>query len=665
MRRAALAAILSGALAVGAVLASVAAAAPSRHGIEARLEPQTGSLEIVDVIALSASTAVNFRLASWLAIDRVLVDGQPVRATAAAGGWRVALPEGNDHELELHLRGMVPPLRPDQRPGASARAGSGAAGSYLPGHAAWIPDFGDDRMAYRLGVEVPAPYRAVATGDLEEETLGAATNRAVFAARYPVEPPSLFAGPYMVRERRQGSLAVRTYFHSELAELSDVYLADSLRYLAHYRERIGPYPFQGFHVISSPLPVGLGFPGLTYIGRRVLPLPFMRTRSLAHEVVHNWWGNGVAVDYASGNWAEGLTTYMADHDLAGATNPAKAREMRLGWLRNYAALPKSRDFAAAEFKTKRHDAAQVIGYDKVAFVFHMLKGEIGEAAFAEALRLFWRHNRFRVAGWGALREAFEEVSGRDLAWFFAQWLERPGAPRLRLGDVEPRTEAGAYEVRLTLSQEKPAYRLTVPLTIETGRGLVRKEVVVRGPAATFSLRLQAPPLAVHVDPQHDLFRRLLPGEAPPILRDVTLAPDAVTFIAARDDGTRRIALRLAERLLDAPPRLGSGEPSTLGTAPRLVIGTTPEVEAFLARVGMAGVPDLVTGRGTARVWTARRGGGAPSLVVAADDGDALKALVRPLPHYGGKSYLVFNGGRAIDHGVWTIDSSPLSRRFDQ
>ena len=115
---------------------------------------------------------------------------------------------------------------------------------------------------------------------------------------------------------------------------------------------------------------------------------------------------------------------------------------------------------------------------------------------------------------------------------------------------------------------------------------------------------------------------------------------------------------IAERLLDAPPRLGFGEPSTLGPAPRLVIGTTPEVEAFLTRVGMAGMPDFVTGRGTARVWTARRGGGAPRLVVAADDRDALQALVRPLPHYGGKSYLVFNGRRAID-------SSPLNRQFNQ
>ena len=42
-----------------------------------------------------------------------------------------------------------------------------------------------------------------------------------------------------------------------------------------------------------PLPVGLGFPGLTYVSDKILHLPFMQGRSLAHEIAHNWWGNAV------------------------------------------------------------------------------------------------------------------------------------------------------------------------------------------------------------------------------------------------------------------------------------------------------------------------------------------------------------------------------------
>lgn len=657
------AAALFMALATGSCLAAGDAAAPVHHAIEAQLDPDSGNLEVTDVLTVRGRAALEFRLAPWLEVEGLLVDGQRAGIARAGGTWRVPLPDTGVHRVELRLRGVVPPLPPGGGRDASPSAVSGAEGSYLSGYAGWIPVTDDDWTAYRLTVEVPAPYRAVATGRLEEEILGETANRAVFAADYPAEPPALFAGPYTVRERHEHGIRMRTYFHRELDELSAGYLDDAGRYLLRFQEQIGPYPFRDFHIISSPLPVGLGFPNLTYIGRMVLPLPFMRGRSLAHEVLHNWWGNGVAPDYAAGNWAEGLTTYMADYALAVEEGAGKALEMRLGWLRNYAALPADRDVPVTSFTSKRHDAGQVIGYDKVAFIFHMLRDELGEAVFTDGLRLFWQRQRFRVAGWSELRRAFEEVAGRNLAWFFDQWLRRTGAPRLNLGDVRMREDGNAFQVTLTIHQDSPAYKLAIPVAIDTDAGQERRRIVLDATETTATLELNARPSAVRIDPEHDLFRRLLPGEAPPILRDVTLAADALTVIAADEAGAVRVARQLAARLLDTPVQLGPDDPSELERAPLLIVGTTPQVEAFLARAGLDGVPDSLAGRGTARVWTARRGNGEPLLVVAVDDVQALEALLRPLPHYGGKSYLVFDGRRAVDMGTWPVLQSPLSRRL--
>jgi len=58
-------------------------------------------------------------------------------------------------------------------------------------------------------------------------------------------------------------------------------------------------------------------------------LPFIRTTSLGHEVLHNWWGNGVYVDWERGNWCEGLTTFMADYAYKEEEGESAAREMRL------------------------------------------------------------------------------------------------------------------------------------------------------------------------------------------------------------------------------------------------------------------------------------------------------------------------------------------------
>jgi hypothetical protein len=656
-------AAFSMALATGPCLAAGDATAPVHHTIEAQLNPDSGNLEVTDILTVRDRAALEFRLAPWLEVKGLLLDGQRAGIAGAGGVWRVPLPDTGAHRVELRLRGVVPPLPPVNRRGASPSAVSGAEGSYLSGYAGWIPVTGDDWTAYRLTVEVPAPYRAVATGRLEEEVLGETANRAVFSADYPAEPPALFAGPYTVRERQENGIRMRTYFHRELEELSAGYLDDAGRYLLRFQEQIGPYPFQDFHIISSPLPVGLGFPNLTYVGRMVLPLPFMRGRSLAHEVLHNWWGNGVAVDYASGNWAEGLTSYMADYALAAEEDAGKALEMRLGWLRNYAALPADRDIPVTSFTSKRHDAGQVIGYDKVAFIFHMLRNELGEEVFTNGLRLFWQRQRFRIAGWSELRRAFEEVAGQDLAWFFDQWLRRTGAPRVTLGDVRMREEGNAFQVTLIIRQDSPVYRLAIPVAIDTDAGQERRRIVLDAMETTATLNLNARPSAVHIDPEHDLFRRLLPGEAPPILRDVTLAANTVTVIAADEAAAARSARQLAERLLDTPVQMGPADPSELKRAPLLIVGITAQVEAFLARAGLGGVPDSLADRGTAWVWTARRGNGEPLLVVAADDVQALEALLRPLPHYGGKSYLIFDGRRAIDTGTWPVSQSPLSRRL--
>jgi hypothetical protein len=80
-----------------------------------------------------------------------------------------------------------------------------------------------------------------------------------------------------------------------------------------YEDMLGPYPFRRFAVVENILPTGYGMPTFTLLGRQVLKLPFIPETSLGHEILHSWFGNSVYVDYAKGNWSEGLTSYLADH----------------------------------------------------------------------------------------------------------------------------------------------------------------------------------------------------------------------------------------------------------------------------------------------------------------------------------------------------------------
>ncbi len=185
-------------------------------------------------------------------------------------------------------------------------------------------------------------------GRLIEERLAQGRYRARFEFHHPAEGIALMAGPYRIEERRVrtaagGEVRLRTYFHPEIADLASGYLDSVAAYLDLYSRRIGAYPFSEFSVVSSPTPTGFGLPTLTYLGIDVLRLPFIRATSLGHEVLHNWWGNGVYPDYARGNWSEGLTTFMADYAYRERESPQAAAAMRLAWLRDYAAMPPDED----------------------------------------------------------------------------------------------------------------------------------------------------------------------------------------------------------------------------------------------------------------------------------------------------------------------------------
>ena len=652
-------------LLLGSAIGAAPAAAP-KHDVRVTFDIETGETRIRDAVLVSGRTAYRFYLAPWLQAEQIHLEGEPIEARRSGDAFVVELSDADRHSLEFEIVGRVPARGgEDGYPGGSLSS-FGADGSFLPGYDAWIPHDPAQPIAYRVEVSVAEAQRAVVTGRLVDEFTRDGNYTAVIEQTRPGEAPSLFVGPYIINEQVRDGIRLRTYFHPGLdADLAGTYLDTAGDYIRRYRELIGEYPYTEFHIVSATLPVGYGFPGLTYIDRRIVPLPFMRGRSLAHEVVHNWWGNAVAVDYATGNWSEGLTTYMADYALARDLGGEAARTMRVKWLRDYAALPASRDQPVRAFRSKQHQAAQVIGYNKVAFILHMLNLEIGQAAFDAGIRRFWETHRFDRAAWDDLQRAFEQSSNRDLDWFFRQWLDRSGAPRLSLGSHEVSRVDEGFLTRVEILQPVTGYRFLLPVVLHTEAGSERRELIVDSARTEFEWIAADKPVAIHFDPDNDVFRRLSVDETPPILRDVTLNPATRTLIDSADPDFIDGAQRLAARLLDTPPVfLQAGQPRET-QQPLLLIAPRQQLEAQLGALGIetpAALPRVDHG---AAAWTARFADGAPLLVVTAESAEELLGLLRPLPHYGGQSYVLFDAGRAHSRGVWQLQRGPLYRDLSE
>ncbi len=664
-----------GALALVAACFSMATdsviAAPFAYDITVHIDPATRVLSGTGAITIEPGRPVTLVLARRFEVERFTVDGKPAAAPRTTGSllvWSLGAAR-SVRRIEVRWHGLLEPLDTslDHRQTLSAALPvTGAAGTFLPAAGAWYPQQRGLLPNYRVTLDLPQGQRGLVPGRLVDEMESNGRYRARYEFASPSEGIDLMAGPYQVETRsiRTASgreLALRTYFHPQISELASGYLDAVKGYIDFYESWIGEYPFTEFSIVSSPTPTGFGMPTLTYLGIDVLRLPFIRATSLGHEILHNWWGNGVYPDTARGNWSEGLTTFMADYAYKEREGEAAAREMRLEWLRDFAAVPPGQDRPLAEFTSRTHGTSQVVGYNKAAMTFLMLRDLIGHDAFDRGVKLFWADYRFRTASWDALRKAFEVASGRDLAAFFSQWIERRGAPSLRIASAGVAAGPAARRLQVTVAQSAPAYRLRVPITVRTGNGVAVRSIDLEREDATVSFDLDARPVEIALDPDFRLWRRLDSSEAPPILRQVMLDASTITVLPGAPTPARESARLLAAKLQDHPLRVQAGAAHTAGV-PLLVIGLDAEVDHWLASQQLPGRPAELRVAASAAVWTAALPQGKSMVVVAARDARALTALLRPLPHYGRKSYVIFDGAKAVASGVWP--SRPPVWRFD-
>lgn len=611
--------------------------------LEVSLEPHARMLEVTATLSAEAGeTPVHWQLAARAGVDPALLTlpASPYRRSRVLR-YTLAL----DATKDLSHRDTL----------GSLSATAHENGSFLPASSLWHPSpVEDGAFTYRLRLTLPQDQRGLVAGRLESESIENARYVARFIFDHPAQGIDLMAGPYAIDERvleRPKGVRVRTYFHTELQPLARDYLEAAAGYIARYSDEIGDYPYTEFSIVSSPTPTGFGMPTLTYLGIDVLKLPFIRHTSLGHEVLHNWWGNGVLVDYARGNWCEGLTTFMADYAYKEREGAEAARQMRLAWLRDLSALPEDHSAPLRAFVSRTHGASQIVGYNKAAMLFFTLRDRLGVDTFRGALRAFWQRHQFRTATWADLQTQFEAFGGQPLERIFSEALDRGDLAAPALVSAHAGAD-GATTV--TLRQPSPPYRLRVPLRAQGDFG--EQDFVVDLTAAEQSFRLtpRARPARIALDPELRLLRRLSEAEQPAILRQVMIASRVQLLTPDSDNAIQTTARSLAERILDA--ELATQEP-----AARLLIGTHAAVDIELRRLGQPR-PAALHGKGTAQAWATHTSDRLPLVVVSARDAAALQVLSRPLPHYGAQSFLAFDGGKVIERGQWPAHSPSIEVR---
>jgi len=678
------------------------------HDLVVELDPSNHTIKAQDTIQLvglpEENQVIHLSLNPDLEIEEVFLGGGPLdfweEALHASKGNQgsdeinltrtieIPLPSRLDTREDLSLRisyrGEIndPPraapglrfVRPDKTMGHI-----GEEGVYLTSETSWYPDVPGSLATFHVTMTLPSQWRAVTHG--QEVSYGAhgGLSTAEWRIQANTEALTLAANRFVKQKRQWQGIELATYLFPEDDHLAEQYLDAMARYLELYTEILGPYPFPQFAVVENFFPSGLGLPSFTLLGSRVIKRGYTQPYALGHEVVHSWIGNSVLNRLETGNWVEGLTTYLANYYYVERFDGyEKATVHRRRMMVEYSLYSQpEEDYAVVKFHHKENRLDNAIGYQKTAMIFHMLRRHMGDRAFFRGVRQLVIDYSGRYAGWDQLQRMFEEISGTDLSWFFSQWVKRPGAPMLGIQEarVQPDEREGFW-IRLRVSQTGKAYRLQVPVSIQLDQDQdYHTTLDLRGKDQTVSLWVPTKPLRLKLDPEYEAFRRLTRSQISPMLnlwvtdsRRAVAAPSAksdqalfqvaldrirsqkaeVTWLEATAPSTAAQSVlafgRPNQNMVTADLLRWCGSRITVGEGAVTIEGTTFSGENVAVLLSCANPehPDHV---GT---------------VFLGLTPDAVKPVARLLFFYGWDSYLVYKNGKVVARGSFAPEAQELT-----
>jgi aminopeptidase N len=231
---------------------------------------------------------------------------------------------------------------------------------------------------------------------------------------------------------------------------------------------------------------------------------------VSHELAHHWFGDLVTCREWAHAWLnEGFATYM-EMVFTEADKGADERDFELERNRHsYFGEDSSRYQRPIVSQNYRYPWVLFDRhlYEKGGWVCHMLRHELGEDHWWKSLRHYLLKHRNKSVETNDLIIAIQEATGRNLRWFFDQWIFKAGYPSYK---VRWTWDAKTKKVEIRIEQKQSGQIFNMPLTLRfNGRGY-SKDIVekITKKGHTFHVKLPSEPTLLEVDPEHVLLKKL-------------------------------------------------------------------------------------------------------------------------------------------------------------
>ena len=373
----------------------------------------------------------------------------------------------------------------------------------------WLPmiDHPYDKATGELIVTAPDHYQVVSNGVLVEETdLANGQRRTHWRQSVPIASWLYTLGVARFTAHHAGTASgvpLQTWVFPQDREAGIGLFEDlSRRTMNFFVTQIGPYPYEKLaHVQATGFSGGTEYATAIFYGEKGVNAG---RGPVVHEIAHQWWGNSVTERDWDDVWlSEGFATYFTllftEHDEgrdAFVDGLTRSRAQILQFERKLPDTP--------VIHRNLSDMSKVLNnlvYQKGGWVLHMLRAEVGTEHFWTAIRDYYRRYRDQNASTAELRAVFETVSGKPLDWFFTQWLNRAGVPKI---DGAWRYDIAKKQIEITLTQAQASdpYRLAIEVGIIGTPGATPRveRMTMNGRQMTLAVRADSRPTDVVIDP---------------------------------------------------------------------------------------------------------------------------------------------------------------------
>ncbi|BCX09021.1 MAG: aminopeptidase [Fischerella sp.] len=160
------------------------------------------------------------------------------------------------------------------------------------------------------------------------------------------------------------------------------------------------------------------------------------TESLVvHELAHQWFGDLVVIKHWSHAWVkEGMASYSEVMWTEHEYGADEAAYYRLGEARSYLAEDSGR-YRRPMVTHVYREAIELYDrhiYEKGSCVYHMIRTELGDEMFWQAMQTFVQDNAHKTVETIDLLRAIEKATGRNLLFLFDQYVYRGGHPDFKV-----------------------------------------------------------------------------------------------------------------------------------------------------------------------------------------------------------------------------------------